>query len=250
MTQTLAGAIIDSAKHIAVSWPHVCSFVDAEFALEQEWETAENYLAWAMAEFGRGNQHGYDASLTYAKRAVCRRIDGFIFYNHLKTYEGEDYPGKMELLQKLGIPVRDIVHDLVITPRNNSEHSYLKVSEQAARHAVELAEMFLDSTKEEAKRAAVVALNWNLPGNFFEAPKPIQEFKDCDMVLVDIFQQPEKVNVVRPRDATVEFAELGVFTKDELIEFAQWLRTKYLPAETNFAWNAGAYRMMLQAAKI
>jgi hypothetical protein len=220
--------------------------------LGAKWEPAENYAAWARDEYNRRDQHGYDATLTYAKRAVCRRIDGFLYYNHLGRYESDDYPSKMELLRRVGIPVRDIVHDLVITPRNKCEHTYREVTEQEAKHGVELAEMFLEASKEEAKRAAVIALNWNLllPGNVFETRTPIEEFQEHDMILVDVFSEPPKVKIVRPQDGEVQFAELSKFSKAELIELAQWLRGTYNPDRTNQGWNAGAYQMMIQAARI
>src|SRR5205807_5283926 len=127
-----------------------------------------------------------------------------------------------------GISIPGIVHDLAIDPRNESEHRYQQIDQRTATHAVEVAALFIDATKEEAERGAVVALNWNIDfrnqeqaGRFVST---VVGYKDYPMLLVDIFQTPFKAKLVRPADAEIEYAELEQFSKEEAIELARLLR--------------------------
>src|SRR5262249_20268005 len=89
-----------------------------EMDLISEWIGAECYLFWASECLERNDQFGLDAAVCYAKRAVCRQIDGLMIQNHLQAFVGCKYPRKAEMLRQVGLPVRGIVQDLIIDTRN------------------------------------------------------------------------------------------------------------------------------------
>ena len=98
----------------------------------------------------------------------------------------------MKMLDEIGITVPDVVHGISIDPRNKSEHDYKEVDERTASHAVGVAELFLSSTKEEANRGAVIALNWNLAWRTIPNREggTVGDFHNRPMLLVDIFETP------------------------------------------------------------
>jgi hypothetical protein len=121
----LPGAIIDAVNHTAIgSTPYVSWFRKNKSSLYEMWVAAETYLAWAQTALKQGSADGFDTALTYAKRAACRRIDGFLAYNHLSRFDRKSYPDKCQILREVGISIPGIVHDLAIDPRNESEHRY------------------------------------------------------------------------------------------------------------------------------
>src|ERR1700722_13259932 len=126
----LPGVIIDAAKNTKIgNTPFLSWFRDTSSSLYEVWVAAETYLDWAQAGLLEGNANGFDTALTYAKRAACRRIDGFLAYNHLSKFDRKSYPEKCDILRKVGINIPSIVHDLVIDPRNESEHRYQSIEE-------------------------------------------------------------------------------------------------------------------------
>jgi hypothetical protein len=76
------------------------------------WVRAEEYLSWARAALEMGSPFGHDAAVCYAKRAVCRLIDSLMHYNHFRKWAGGTYPSKIEMLKKVGIEVKSVVHEL------------------------------------------------------------------------------------------------------------------------------------------
>lgn len=253
--QVLPGALLDAIKHSTIgSTPYLSWFREKRSSLFDEWVSAETYMEWAQAGLAQNNPNGFDTALTYAKRAACRRIDAFLAYNHLGKFDRKSYPEKCDLLRGLGINILSIVHELAIDPRNESEHRYQAIDEKTARHAVEVASLFIDATKEEAKRGAVVALNWNIEVRNKEEEgrwvSTVIGYKEFPMLLIDIFQSPQRAKFVRPAEAEVEFAELERFSKDEAIELAKLLRQHYQPDGSYSSWDSDSYLRYLQAAKI
>jgi hypothetical protein len=114
--------------------------------------------------------------------------------------------------------------------------------------------LFIDATKEEAERGAVVALNWNIDVRNQEQEgryvSTVVGHKDYPMLLVDIFQTPFKAKLVRPADAEIEYAEFEQFSKEEAIELARLLRKHYQRDGSDSSWDSDSYLRYLQAAKI
>jgi hypothetical protein len=127
--------------------------------LTRGWVAATRYLEWACAALQRGGDDGWDTASSLAKRAVCRRIDGILANNHLGCFHGNNYKKKAEYLAELKIPGL-LVRNLVIDPRNDIEHAYELATEDQARNACEVAELFLRSTTAEADLPATVTLGW------------------------------------------------------------------------------------------
>jgi hypothetical protein len=246
MIEDAPGAVIDAAKHLPATpigpTPFLC-------LIEMKGRTPQTYLQWAREGLADANERGYDSALMYAKRAVCRRIDALLLNNHLRKFEGETYPVKLEKLRTVGILAPDVLHQLVIDPRNQAEHRYEAVYERDARRAVELADLFLRATAEEANRSAVVAFNWNIQLQDSSLAR-LDEFGPDPMLIVDIFQKPERVKILRPTDGEVQCAELMKFSNEEAIEFAQFVRTLYSPDWESAKRDEAYFLRVIKAAQI
>jgi hypothetical protein len=124
-------------------------YIHAEANLTADWVTGETYLSDAQSCVGQDNETGWDAAIGFAKRAVCREIDAMVVNNHLGRFLGRAYPEKQEMLHRLGLNAPEVLHDLVISPRNESEHGYKRSSKAEATHAVQIAQLFLQALKSE-----------------------------------------------------------------------------------------------------
>src|SRR4051794_15439025 len=93
--EVMPGALLDSVRQTTIgNTPYLSWFRDNRSSLFDEWARAETYLEWAQAGLEQCNSSGFDTALTYAKRAVCRRIDAFLAYNHLGKFDRKVYPDK------------------------------------------------------------------------------------------------------------------------------------------------------------
>jgi hypothetical protein len=95
-----------------------------EVDLTSDWKTSSDYLNWGRQCFQLQTEFSSDSALNYAKRAACREIDGFMVRNHLSHLIRAKYPEKIEMLCDVGISIPEVVHELVIEPRNEVEHKY------------------------------------------------------------------------------------------------------------------------------
>jgi hypothetical protein len=252
-----AGGILDALKTLSkpTGQEIVVDYLAADSYLGKAWTPAEKYLEWAIEGRQQNTESGYDVALTYAKRAVCRRIDGILYYNHLGyKYESKSYGDKCDILREVGINIPGIINDVIIDPRNDSEHRYQPIPESTARHAVELATLFLGATESEAARKAVVVVHWNLGSNFYDGARlsqpKITTFRNGPMFVVDIFDEPQRIKMVRPDEAKVEYADLAGMKKEELIEMAQLLRQGWANLGNFGSWDPASYRRMFRAAGI
>ena len=75
-----------------------------------DWQSAETLYGWAEAGMSNDNELGWDIAVSYAKRSVCRRIDGFLVNNWMKHFEKKKNPDKLDYLRQIGIPGR-LRHD-------------------------------------------------------------------------------------------------------------------------------------------
>lgn len=187
----------------------------------QGWARPTAYLEWAQECLRRDDEFGRDAAVCYAKRAVCRQIDGLLTANHLGAFVGKKYTDKLDILTAIGLDDCEVVHELVIDPRNEVEHSYTSANTQEAKRAVQVANMYLKSTAEESARGANVAINWCLSSSSHSSCKPGHEFErveftlhpDLDpMFLLDC----EKPNghvamILLPRKSELDYCPLSAF---------------------------------------
>lgn len=146
--------ILDAVRNIPVT-DQRC---ETDFA--GRWIRSDRYFAWARDALHRGGDDGWDAAAGWAKRAVCRRMDGILANNHLGHFLGRNYKDKAEYLKHLKVPGLTALRDLVIDPRNDIEHAYEPATEEHARRACDVAELFLGAT--EAESPAVISLGWKM----------------------------------------------------------------------------------------
>lgn len=107
---------------------------------------AAEYLNWAEESGDVSTAKGADVATTYAKRAVCRRIDALLCDHHMWKIMRESYPDKLTCLSEIGFPAHRIVHTLVINIRNGVEHGYRQATAQEAKDSVQVADLFLKAS--------------------------------------------------------------------------------------------------------
>jgi len=174
------------------------------------------------------DQFGFDLATCYAKRAVCQRIDAFTLNSHLRRYLRKKYPQKIDALREIGISIPDIVRRWVIQPRNDLEHQYDSATIEDAQTAIEIADLLLRATAEEAKQGSIIAIAWSVLGlTSMSAGKLTVQFDGFGpdpMLFVDILEKPEAVKIVIPRDSEVILTPLADFPDSEARELARFLR--------------------------
>jgi hypothetical protein len=201
--------------------------------LTATWTPARRYLDWATAALGRGGDDGWDAAAFWAKRAVCRQMDGILAHNHLGCFLGKNNEKKSEYLTGLKVPALALVRDLVIDPRNAIEHAYELATEGQARRACEVAQLFLGATDQEASTPAIVALGWSV--NFREAmcATPGKEFQGIEveltrehgpMLLILGYPGAPEVLILLPQGALLRVCPLKEFMSEQVMALNGRLR--------------------------
>jgi hypothetical protein len=195
------------------------------------WVPAADYLDWARRGLKQDDLNGRDAAVCYAKRAVCRYIDGLMVCNHLGAFLGRGYKDKFELMSKIDLSIPSIVHELVINQRNDIEHSYEAATAVQASRAMELAELLLDrrSTIEELPKKALVSLGSNAQYRMTEQPPDFSEVRvsvDDPWLLVDTFAADPKVMLIHPKDDEVSYAQLSKFNIEQAVSFSRLMRER------------------------
>src|SRR5438128_539684 len=66
--------------------------------LTRDWTPTSTYMEWAKAALLRNGDDCWDSAAGWAKRAVCRRMDGILKHNHLGYFLGKNYKIKSEYL--------------------------------------------------------------------------------------------------------------------------------------------------------
>jgi hypothetical protein len=227
--------ILSAARTLPTTHVTTCTFV------KHRWLPAEQFLMWAQRGLNDNDSYGFSNAVIYAKRTASRMIDGLIVSNHLVPFQKRrgTYPEKIKALREIGICMPDIVHRLIIDPRNQLEHHYTDTDQQEARHAVELAELLLNATRIELERYPIIALGWNIlfsaqcrakKGGGYEEHVSFNGFGDGPMLFMDVFDEPNEVKIVHPGDGEVCFVPLSHFTQQESLDLARKLRENYQQA--------------------
>lgn len=209
-----------------------------EVALIADWTVSNCYLAWAKEALNQNSDFGRDAAVCYAKRAACRQIDSFMVCNHLWHLDPKlNYPEKMEVLTEAGIEVPSVVHELVIDPRNQLEHSYRLPAKTEAKRAVQLCELFLKATAEEAKHDAIISIGWSLtvrheicvaPGKEYDRINFAISPSSSPMLLIDVADiHQHTVMILRPKDGEIISCPLREFDRSTATKLAMMLRKHY-----------------------
>ncbi len=218
--------ILDAVKTIAGQAQWELSLVP------EDWVEADQYLVWAQAGLANDNPLGWEIGLTYAKRAVCRRIDGLLLNNYFGQCQRSKYPAKIEMLKAIGIKIPNIVQNWIIQGRNRIEHDYRLADKEHAANAEEIAGLFLQSTAEEAARKVALiaggsAINHTYTGEFpgIDTERLNSMGMSADPVIFfDAYAEPVMVKILYPNDMEIRCAKATDFQPKELIEFAQWMR--------------------------
>jgi hypothetical protein len=201
-------------------------FFDLYFKPTPDWTEPATYLAWAQRSLQAGDEFGWDATITYAKRAACRRIDGFLRANHLGRYHDKGLALKIEVLKEIDLVIPQVVKDLIVSRRNDIEHSYQEASSTSARHALEIADMFLQTTEQEARWLSRISFG---PGIIAGTPPPDGGFNpeisgDQPMFLIDPTPPEPKAMILHPKDDQIEYATLASFDRVDLASMSRALR--------------------------
>jgi hypothetical protein len=196
-----------------------------------EWLSEATYLSWAQRGLDCRDAYGLSNAISYSKLAVACRIDRLLWHHHLSSCHRAKFPQKLEVLRCIGVKIPGVVQRLVIEPRNEIEHAYRAPEEGEARNAVEIAEMCVAATEEEAERSPIVALGWNVNGSHvmgdFGRSVTFHGFRDGVMAFIDVFQTPAAAKIVDPQAGEVRVAGLADFTRQEAEDLAQILRSHY-----------------------
>lgn len=219
--------ILDAARAIAVTTTRIT--ID----LTSDWVKARRYLEWATATLSHGGEQAWDSAAGWAKRAVCRQMDGILAHNHLGRFLGQNYKKKAEYLTRLKVPGLSLLRDLVIDPRNDIEHAYALATEEQARRACELAELFLGATEPAVSLPAIAALGWSIDYSGAFCSKPGKEYERHDFtvkhhhgptLLIDGYAKVAEVFVLHPKDEALSICPRDSFSSDQMIELNGRLR--------------------------
>lgn len=129
----------------------------AVFVSHQFFETdALTFLKFASADLQEPPPRGIVNALGNAKRAVENRVDSLLYAYGMNAHDKRDswtYPAKAKKLRQAGIPVRDVLQNMIVFVRNDLEHEY-KIPEKQidVKNCVDIAELFLLATDDMIER--------------------------------------------------------------------------------------------------
>jgi hypothetical protein len=238
-----ADDLLDAARTIPLGDISTCGWLIG-------WVPASTFLEWAKQGLAHPDAFGLSNAVTYAKRSAACRIDLLLQYNHLVPFWRSTYPAKIVALRQVGVSIPDVVHELAIDPRNALEHNYRLPSQDVARHAVGVAELFLRATDAEYERSSIVAVAWNVMGSQLLASGQeyvnFREFGDRPMLFVDVFDEPHSARIVDPENGETRSAPLSSFSEDQSLALAGILRANYSHGSL---FGRGASRSYFQEMK-
>jgi hypothetical protein len=156
------------------------------------------------------------------------------------------------MLSSVGLCVPDIVHELVIDPRNDIEHEYTVATREQAKRAIELADLFIRAT-DEGERFAIVNLGSSLTFHWIMSRAPGNEYDRLHfnllgepMLLVDARAPEPHVIVLYPPRSELITCGLRDFKRDEAVELAKLLRRQ---REFQSSFDRISYREWLPKLK-
>lgn len=201
---------------------------------EKNTVSSDTYLEWAQRGYEEGTDYGLSSCISNAKLAVCSKLDKLLILNHLSKILKKTYPHKIDVLEKIGISIPSVVHELIIEPRNDLEHGYALPDQRCARNALGVAKLAISGISDEFGN--IVALNWTAIMDIKIAGESPTEFPGWNnkefphwgnrtILFVDVFDETPKALLIDEASQEIRFANLDAFSVDEAITFAKMLRS-------------------------
>jgi hypothetical protein len=242
-TSITAEDLLDAARTVPLGGIATCDWLS-------HWIPAGVFLDWARRGLTEADGYGLSNAVTYAKRAAACRIDALLQYNHLAPFSRAAFRKKIDALRQVGVGIPEVVHELVIDPRNAVEHNYQLPDLEAARHAVGVAQLFVGATDSEHQRSSIVAVAWNVMGSQLLTSEReyvrFREFGDRPMLFIDVFEEPHAAKIVDPKNCEIRSADLLSFSEEQSVTLAQLLRSNYAAGSLS---SRGAGRTFFQEMK-
>ncbi|SCX89795.1 hypothetical protein SAMN05216420_101264 [Nitrosospira sp. Nl5] len=216
--------------------------------------SSKTYLEWAQCGYDEASNYGLNSCISNAKLAVCSKLDNLLITNHLGKILKKNYPHKIEVLEKIGISIPPVVHELIIEPRNELEHRYSLPDRKRARNALDVAKLAISGISDEFGR--IIALNWTAIMFLGLAVEEATEFPGWNskeysrwsaetVLFIDVFNKVPKALLINEASQEIRFASLDRFSTEETITFAQILRSidqygKGVPSRLGGTFRQGA----------
>ena len=192
-------------------------------------------MTWAKAALARGSDDGWDTAAGLAKRAVCRQMDSILVHNHLGHILGQNYGKKALYLASLRVPGLATLRELVIDPRNDIEHAYSLATQDQAKRACDIAELFLGASAGQADAPAILDLGWNFewagsptagPEDKRHSVKVTLKKAHPPFLFVNGYPDAPEAVILMPREETVHFCLLKEFTAEQALQLNEMITTR------------------------
>lgn len=217
--------IMDAAQTIPTNNAYTCDWIN------DQWISPEQYLEWAKISFKDGDERRLVSTISHAMCAACCVIDTLILSYHLDYFKKCSYPAKIDGLMSIGVGVDSIVQEFIIDPKDELKHKYEEPEPERAKHAIQVAGLFVAAMKVELERKPIIAFEWNVQFMHNQTnTKDVGEFKGFRMIpmfFIDVFGEQTEVKIVDPRASEVRYARLSDFSKYDCLELGMYLRSHY-----------------------
>jgi hypothetical protein len=217
--------IMDAAQTIPTNGACTCDWIDGQ------WVSPEQYMEWAEVSLKGKDNRRLVSTVAHAKRAVCRVIDTLILSYHLEYAKRCSYPAKIEGLKSIGIGVESIVQELIIDPRDDLEYKYRVPESERAKHAIQVAGLFVAAMRHEFERKPIIGFDWNVQFMHSQTKtEDVAEFRGFQMkpmFFIDVFEEQTEVKIVDPRASEVRCARLNDLSMYDCFELGMYLRSHY-----------------------
>ena len=223
-TETAAEDFLAGARTISVSHANTCS-------LTHNWIKPATFLEWARRGYSDADDYGIANAITYAKRAACCRIDRLIRNYHLRRLHRFPFPAKIDALEGVGINIPRVIHELIITPRNELEHDYVPADRDTGPRALDIATLFLTATDTVDAQESVIALNMNMlyshESNDGQERVTFDGWSGGPMLFMDVFTQPHTAKIVDGERGECLYTEFAKFSQQQAVELASILHSHF-----------------------
>ena len=173
--------------------------------------TATEFLNFAKKDMSEGNKRGLVNAITNAKRAIANRIDHLLLNNKINSIKNKSggIPSKLELLDKFGIKMKNVVHRKINKIRNELEHKYRvqKLIIEEVEDIIDIAELYLENTQKYIEKGTYIMLELYEGNN-------IKEFEPIELVF---FNDEIDTIFVQNRDYTHSYIEYSIFKQDDWV---------------------------------
>lgn len=160
-----------------------------DFSCELHWQKVKLYevdalqfLSFAKQDIEEYSEKGEVNALSNAKRAIECRVDELLKLLNFEDFSSRwnlprNLPYKMVVLKTFGVRTPDILRRLIISKRNFLEHKYKRPKErQEIQDAVELAELFLEASRQYVERGYIASATVIHTAWFKEKVTPSYEY--------------------------------------------------------------------------